>query len=148
MRELDVEPAVGMGASIAATAPLGAGAHTALDRAPSSCSGLRCGRPQACPDAGASTVDVARRPRRHDLDRAGREIGRRRWTVSFRGRAAGLESALAGLGTLYSAERLHVVRIAVKQLRGVLEVAGELRTRATAADRRRCAPPRIHGAGA
>lgn len=45
--------------------------------------------------------------------------------VAQRGRR--LESALAELGVLYVPERLHAVRIAVKQLRYALEIAGDLR---------------------
>lgn len=42
-------------------------------------------------------------------------------------RARGVAEALAHLGVLYDPERLHDVRIAVKQLRYAVEVAGELR---------------------
>jgi CHAD domain-containing protein len=51
-------------------------------------------------------------------------------------RATTLGRALAGAGTLYAPERLHAVRIAVKQLRYALEVAGEARLGATSAARR------------
>jgi len=51
-------------------------------------------------------------------------------------RAGALRRALAESGTLYSPERLHAVRIAVKRLRYALEVAGEARLGATAAARR------------
>jgi CHAD domain-containing protein len=47
-------------------------------------------------------------------------------------RAARVRRSLADLGTLYAAERLHAVRIAVKQLRYALEVKGELRGGSTA----------------
>lgn len=51
-------------------------------------------------------------------------------------RASRVAEALHHLGTLYSPERLHAVRIAVKQLRYALEVAGVVRWGATAAHRR------------
>lgn len=43
------------------------------------------------------------------------------------GRAEGLRRALEEAGVLYSVPRLHAVRIAVKKLRYVLELAGEVR---------------------
>ena len=63
------------------------------------------------------------------------DVGARTATRVTR-RATALAEALDHLGTLYSATRLHAVRVAVKQLRYALEIAGELRLAPTAADRR------------
>ncbi|HEY8550796.1 MAG TPA: CHAD domain-containing protein [Vicinamibacterales bacterium] len=49
------------------------------------------------------------------------------------GRARALRAAIAEAGALFAAERLHAVRIAVKKLRYVLEIAGDARVAPTAA---------------
>lgn len=134
VRELDVSRQ--LYASFTMTPPIGAGAHTALDR------GLVTARATAMRTAARVLTPTRLQAVWTALDALAATAGPSRPEIvavvggRVAGRAAALEAALSRLGTLYSAERLHAVRIAVKQLRYALEVAGELRTRATAADRR------------
>lgn len=134
VRELDVSRQ--WYASIAPATPLGAGARAALERA------LVTARAAAMRAAVRALTPARLQAVWTSLDVLAASAGPSRPEIvavvggRIARRAAGLEAAVATLGTLYSAERLHAVRIAVKQLRYALEVAGELRTRATAADRR------------
>lgn len=134
VRELDVSRQ--WYATIAATTPLGPGAHATLDR------GLVSARAAAMRTAVRVLTPARLQTLMTAIDAIAAAAGPSRPEIvavvggRIARRAAGLEAGLAALGTLYSAERLHAVRIAVKQLRYALEVAGELRTRATAADRR------------
>lgn len=134
VRELDVSRQ--WYARIAETTPIGAGAHAALDR------GLVAARATAMRAAVRVLTPARQQALMGAVDALAASAGPSRAEIvavvggRIARRAAALEAGLAALGTLYSAERLHTVRIAVKQLRYALEVAGELRTRATAADRR------------
>lgn len=68
----------------------------------------------------------------HDLGAAAPPPGWRTQLASrIRSRAHALQAAVADAGALFDGERLHVVRIAVKQLRYALEVAGESRAATT-----------------
>lgn len=71
----------------------------------------------------AATLDALRDP--HAPDAAARLLAAVNARVARRGRR--VREALARAGALYVPERLHQVRIAVKQLRYALEVAGDLR---------------------
>lgn len=133
VRELDVSLQVY--ATLTAAAPLGAGADAALRRTVSAArtAAMREARIALAPARlqavwrALDAVEAAPSASRHAVvTLIDARIARR---------AAALTDSLAHLGVLYSAERLHAVRIAVKQLRYALEVAGEMRTRATAGDR-------------
>jgi CHAD domain-containing protein len=65
------------------------------------------------------------------------DLGDHRWRAAIAarlvGRADALNREMQRTGVLYDAHALHLVRIATKKLRYVVEVAGELRLGATAA---------------
>ena len=134
VRELDV--CAGLLGPFAAAAALTPAAAAVLQRALASAraSALQRARTRLHPaqwrrlDTALDEVLASPPVDRHD-------VGARAATRVTR-RAAALADALDHLGTLYSPTRLHAVRVAVKQLRYALEIAGELRLAATAADRK------------
>lgn len=134
VRELDVSLLVY--ATVAASSPLSPAADTALRR-------LIVGRRATAMRIARAALTPARQARLWTAlealsqampdDRAAR---RRVVGARVTARAGRVQEALRHLGTMYSPERLHAVRIAVKQLRYALEVAGAVRWGATAAHRR------------
>jgi CHAD domain-containing protein len=134
VRELDVSLLVY--AALTAPAPLPPAADSALRRM------ILGRRATAMRRAHAALAPVRQARLRAALDALAlampddRPMRRRVAGARVVARAARLQDALRGLGTLYSPERLHAVRIAVKQLRYALEVAGAVRWGATAASRR------------
>ena len=78
------------------------------------------------------TLAAAERATEHDSDQS--DVKRLRSVIKRAGRRAfALQAAIENAGNIYLADRLHQVRIAVKKLRYVLEIARELsRSRASA----------------
>ncbi len=131
VRELDVT--AGLYAELTAATPVHPLAHAAVGRA------LARGRAAAMRSTRhtLSPVRLAKLWSRLDTlaeEADGLQVATVAATVEARvaGRGRRLARALEQLGVLYAAERLHAVRIAVKQLRYALEVAGDLRRARTA----------------
>lgn len=134
VREIDV--ATQLLAGLAADRCLGGAAHTAVRRQLAAARAAAMGTarsrlPMARRQHIVGAMDAVERAVLPPRAEVGAAVAAR---IARRGRA--LVATLDQLGTLYSATRLHAVRIAVKQLRYVLEVAGDLRLRPTAAERR------------
>lgn len=131
VRELDVT--AGLYAEITAATPVHPLAHTAVGRAlaRSRAAAMRAAREALSP------AHLARLRTRLDTLAAeadGLQVTAVAAAVDARlaGRGRRLARALDRLGVVYAAERLHAVRIAVKQLRYALEIAANLRRVPTA----------------